>query len=316
MAPVIPAAGTLPWRRRDGRLEVALVHRPKYDDWSWAKGKLDPGEPLCVAAARETLEETGLQVRLGIPLPGATYTVLDGEGGPATKQVHYWAAQVVGGAGTLEHEIDEVRWVDARTAHELLDYVRDREQLLAVVRSDREDGLQTWPLVLLRHAKSRPRSRWKGDDRKRPLDAVGREQADDVARVLGAYGVKRVVSSSSVRCVQTVEPYAARLGTRIRAEDSLSEEGFAADPGPAVAQLHKLLDRARPVVVCTHGPVLPTLLDVLGSRVRADSDCTASAREQLVSAGESSMRKGEVLVAHLTSSGDAARVVAVERIDT
>jgi 8-oxo-dGTP diphosphatase len=316
VAPVIPAAGTLPWRRRDGRLEVALVHRPKYDDWSWAKGKLDPGEPLCVAAARETLEETGLQVRLGIPLPGATYTVLDGEGGRATKEVHYWAAQVVGGSGVLEHEIDEVRWVDARSAHELLDYGRDREQLLAVVRSDREHGLQSWPLVLLRHAKSRPRSRWKGDDRKRPLDAVGREQADDVARILGAYGVKRVVTSSSVRCVQTVEPYAARLGTRIRAEDSLSEEGFAADPGPAVAHLHELLDRARPVVVCTHGPVLPTLLDVLGSRVRADSACTASAREQLVSAGESSMRKGEVLVAHLTSSGDAAQVVAVERIDT
>jgi len=316
VAPVIPAAGTLPWRRREGRLEVALVHRPKYDDWSWAKGKLDPGEQLCVAAARETLEETGLQVRLGIPLPGATYTVLDGEGGPATKEVHYWAAQVVGGSGVLEHEIDEVRWVDARTAHELLDYGRDREQLLAVVRADREAGLQTWPLVLLRHSKSRPRSRWKGDDRKRPLDAVGREQADDVARILGAYGVKRVVSSSSVRCIQTVEPYAALVGTRISAKDTLSEEGFAADPGPAVDHLHKLLDRAQPVVVCTHGPVLPTLLEVLGSRVHADSGCAASAKKRLVSAGASSMRKGELLVAHLTDSGDAARVVAVERIDT
>jgi len=316
VAPVIPAAGTLPWRRREGRLEVALVHRPKYDDWSWAKGKLDPGEPLCVAAARETFEETGLQVSLGIPLPRATYTVLDGEGGPATKEVHYWAAQVVGGSGVLEHEIDEVRWVDARTAHELLDYGRDREQLLAVVRADREDGLQTWPLVLLRHAKSRPRSRWKGDDRKRPLDAVGREQADDVARILGAYGIKRVVTSSSVRCVQTVEPYAARLATRIKATDSLSEEGFDADPGPAVDHLHKLLERAMPVVVCSHGPVLPTLLEVLGGRVREDSDCAASAREQLASAGASPMRKGEALVAHLTDSGDAARVIAVERIDT
>ena len=316
MASVIPAAGTLPWRRREGRLEVALVHRPKYDDWSWAKGKLDPGEPLCVAAARETLEETGLQVRLGMSLPRATYTVLDGEGAPATKEVHYWAAHVVGGSGALEHEIDEVRWVDARTAHDLLDYGRDREQLLAVVRADREDRLETWPLVLVRHSKSRPRSRWKGDDRLRPLDAVGREQSDDMARILGAYGVEQVVSSSSVRCVQTVEPYAARLGTRIRAKDSLSEEGFAADPGPAVTHLHKLLDRARPVVVCTHGPVLPTLLEVLRSRLRADSACSASANEELMSAGTSSMRKGEVLVAHLTDSGDAARVVAVERMDT
>ncbi|MGO4245098.1 NUDIX domain-containing protein, partial [Janibacter sp. RAF20_2_2] len=61
MATVL-AAGTLPWRRRRGRLQVALVHRPRYDDWSWAKGKLDPGETFPVAAVRETLEETGLRV--------------------------------------------------------------------------------------------------------------------------------------------------------------------------------------------------------------------------------------------------------------
>ena len=91
MSSVIPAAGTLPWRRRDGRLEVALVHRPKYDDWSWAKGKLDPGELPCVAASRETAEETGLKVRLGLPLPPSEYPVLDSIGRPATKAVHYWA---------------------------------------------------------------------------------------------------------------------------------------------------------------------------------------------------------------------------------
>ena len=101
MPSLIPAAGTLPWRRRGGRLEVALVHRPKYDDWSWAKGKLDPGEQPCVAAARETLEETGLQVRLGRPLPSSVYPVLDPEGAPATKEVHYWAAKVVGGSGAV-----------------------------------------------------------------------------------------------------------------------------------------------------------------------------------------------------------------------
>ena len=73
----IPAAGTLPWRATDGSLEVALVHRPRYDDWSWAKGKLDPGEEWPVAAGRETEEETGLVVRLGPPLPESRYVVLD-----------------------------------------------------------------------------------------------------------------------------------------------------------------------------------------------------------------------------------------------
>ncbi|GAA6527365.1 NUDIX hydrolase [Intrasporangium sp. DVR] len=315
MPSLIPAAGTLPWRRRHGSLEVALVHRPKYDDWSWPKGKLDPGEQACVAAARETEEETGLHVRLGLPLPTAVYTVLDPTGAPATKEVHYWAAKVTGGSGALEHEIDEVRWVDVRTAHELLDYGRDREQLLAVVRADREGRLRTWPLVLVRHAKSRPRSTWRGDDRDRPLDAVGREQSEDVARVLAAYGVSRVVSSSSARCVQTVEPYAVRLGVPVKVRDALSEEGFAEAPQRALKQLDTVLERARPVVVCSHGPVLPSLLDVLMRR--ADSGpCEASGTELLAAAKKSSMRKGEVLVAHLTGAGPDARVIAVERIDT
>ena len=73
MTSVVLAAGTLPWRRRRGQLQVAVVHRPKYDDWSWPKGKLDPGETFPVAAARETAEETGLVVRLGRPLPTSTY---------------------------------------------------------------------------------------------------------------------------------------------------------------------------------------------------------------------------------------------------
>ena len=85
----INAAGTVPWRRRSGVLEVALVHRPKYDDWSWSKGKLDPGETFQVAATRETLEETGLHVRLGMPLPPTAYRVLDSHGRPTVKHVHY-----------------------------------------------------------------------------------------------------------------------------------------------------------------------------------------------------------------------------------
>ena len=119
---LVPAAGALVWRRRRSRIEVALVHRSRYDDWSWPKGKLDPGETFAQAAAREVLEETGLQVRLGIPLPELVYGLDNG----ATKLVRYWAAQVVGGSGVLEHEVDEVRWLDVETARRTLTYARDR----------------------------------------------------------------------------------------------------------------------------------------------------------------------------------------------
>lgn len=86
--PVIESAGALVWRVREGRLQVLLIHRPRYDDWSWPKGKLDPGETLPTAAAREVAEETGRPVTLGLPLPGLQYLTPDG----AVKRVHYWAA--------------------------------------------------------------------------------------------------------------------------------------------------------------------------------------------------------------------------------
>ena len=158
--------------------------------------------------------------------------------------VHYWAAVVPAARASSLHEIDEVAWVDVRTANDRLDYARDREQLLALVRAERADELDTWPLALVRHAKATPRSKWKGDDRRRPLDAVGRAQATSVAAVLGAYGVTRVVSSSSVRCSATVEPYAAARVCACAPVTALSEEGFAESPDEAGRELDRLLPRA------------------------------------------------------------------------
>jgi 8-oxo-dGTP diphosphatase len=313
---LIPAAGTLPWRRRDGRIEVALVHRPKYDDWSWPKGKLDPDELACVAAARETLEETGLGVRLGLPLPPSDYPVPDGAGAVAAKHVDYWAAEVTGGTGRLEHEIDALDWVDVRTAHERLDYSRDREQLRALVRAEREARLETWPLALVRHAKARPRDRWKDDDQLRPLTPAGAQQAVTIAGVLAAYGIARLVTSPSVRCSATLEPYAARAGLRLHVKAGLSEEGYAADPALAGRHLRALLRRGTPAAVCSHGPVLPDLLGRLADLVAGDHPCADASREELAGAADDQMRKGEVLVCHLRGRDETAAVVAVERITT
>lgn len=316
MPSLIPAAGTLPWRRRDGRLEVALVHRPKYDDWSWAKGKLDPGELPCVAAARETLEETGLEVRLGPPLPPSDYPLANGAGTLTSKHVDYWAATVTGGSGRLEHEIDELAWLDVRGAHERLDYQRDRAQLEALVRADREGRLDTWPLALVRHARAVPRERWQRDDRLRPLVPAGAEQAATIAGVLAAYGILRLVTSPSVRCSATLEPYAARAGLRLRAKDGLSEEGYAAHPVPARRHLRALLRRGTPAALCSHGPVLPELLERLAALVPKGHPRADACREELAGAADDQMHKGEVLVCHLRGRAKRAAVVAVERITT
>ncbi|MEU5211852.1 NUDIX hydrolase [Streptomyces sp. NPDC020742] len=121
---VIRAAGCVLWRRAasaDG-LEIALVHRPKYDDWSLPKGKLKRGEDPLAGAVREVAEETGMDCRPGTPLPTSRYLA---NGRP--KQVRYWAAEATGGAFTPNDEVDRMLWLSPAEACRHLTQDRDRE---------------------------------------------------------------------------------------------------------------------------------------------------------------------------------------------
>ena len=298
---------------RAGVLEVLLVHRPRYDDWSWPKGKLDPQEEWATAAARETVEETGLEVRLGRPLPEARYIVLTKAGERADKVVRYWAASVTGGEGVLVNEIDATAWLDVAEAYARLDYAHDRDQLRALVRIHTEGLLDTWPVVVVRHARAVARSAWTGEDPARPLDDRGRERAAALVPLLTAYGITRVVSSPSARCLDTVLPYAVSAGIEPRTRTSLSEEGYAAEPGRAAEHVARLLRRAEPVALCSHGPVLGDVLDVLGSRLALAGPDAVGMLEEFVQAQDDRLLKGEALVCHVAGTGADARVVAVER---
>jgi 8-oxo-(d)GTP phosphatase len=242
--------------------EVLLVHRPKYDDWSFPKGKLDPGEHQTTAAVREVAEETGLDIRLGPPLTPQRYVV--GNGRRVDKRVYYWAGRVVSGDDVSTYqpneEIDEVAWVGMDKAAKRLTYRRDRETLEEFQRFRRKSH----PLIILRHGKAVPRKSWSKDDRERPLQEVGELQAEDVVPVLAAYGVRRVLSSSSRRCWTTVGPYADVAGVDLEVTRDLSEE----DSGSRVVSrhVHRLLAKGEPAVVCTHRPVLGHVYDALGVR--------------------------------------------------
>jgi 8-oxo-dGTP diphosphatase len=314
MPSAIPAAGTIPWRIRRGELQVALIHRPRYRDWSWPKGKVDPGEDWPVTAVRETREETGLQARLGIPLPDATYTVMSRTGTPDEKRVRYWAATVTGRPARLAHEVDEVAWLPVDDAHSRLDYARDRDQLLAVTQAHQHGWLDTWPLVVVRHAKAVARSDYSGeDDQRRPLDARGRARSAALAPVLAAYGVTRLVSSPSVRCVDTLAPYAAAARLRIRTKASLSEEGFEQVPHKAARHVVRLLERGEPSAICSHGPVLPDLMEALATRVDRALPRHDQVVDLLEQAAEDKLVKGEALVCHVVGQDEDARVIAAER---
>jgi 8-oxo-dGTP pyrophosphatase MutT (NUDIX family)/phosphohistidine phosphatase SixA len=253
----VRAAGVVVFR--PGR-RVLLVHRPKYDDWSFPKGKLDPGEHATAAAVREVAEETGLHVRLCLPLSDQGYRVVAGH-----KTVHYWAGRAVGDDDVSGYrpndEIDAVRWVDVEEAADLLTYDHDRATLAEALGRRR----RTRALVVLRHGRARSRSAWRGDDTERPLLRTGELQAERLVPVLAAYDVTRLVSSTSLRCRQTLGPFAGTTGWDLETRRRLSEEG--ATPAGVRRVVGEALDQVADghgVVLCTHRPVLPEVFDALG----------------------------------------------------
>jgi 8-oxo-dGTP diphosphatase len=241
----------------EGR-EVLLVHRPKYDDWSFPKGKQDPGEHVTSAAVREVLEETGVEIRLGRPLRPQLYAV----SGDRAKKVHYWVGHVLGDDDVstyqVNSEVDDIGWFTLAAAKERLTYLDD----IDLLDQWREHPKPTSALVVVRHAKSEKRGSWDGPDEKRPLNETGELQARALVPLLHAFGVARVVTSTSTRCVQTVEPYATDQVLPLVQLDELSEEGY--DELASAALVTDLLSTREPSVVCTHRPVLPRLLERLG----------------------------------------------------
>ena len=253
----IIAAGAVVTRR--GK-EVLLVHRPKYDDWSFPKGKLDPGEHIVSTAVREVAEETGLDIRLGPPLGTQRYPVRNGQ--LATKVVRYWVGRVVGDEDVAAYrendEIDKVAWLPIPEARERLTYPYDRDTL-AESESVRR---KSHPLIIVRHARARSRRSWRGDDRARTLTKAGEFQSQKIVSLLAAYGVQRVVTSSSQRCWSTVSPYAHVAELEIEGTIDLTEEDATAES--VGAHVKRLLELRVPAVLCTHRPVLPLLFEALG----------------------------------------------------
>jgi 8-oxo-dGTP pyrophosphatase MutT (NUDIX family)/phosphohistidine phosphatase SixA len=249
----IRAAGAVVWRPSAHGREIALIHRSRYDDWTFPKGKLEPGEHVLLAAVREVAEETGLHVILGRPLPTAVYKR---DGRP--KRVRYWAGRPETGGGAAfepNEEADGLDWLTAPAAGDRLTYPRD-----AGVLADFAAGTSdTVPLVFLRHASAGSKAHWSGNDLDRPLDARGAADADRLAGLLACFGSFRVITSAAERCVATVRPYAAASGAPVEIELA-----FTVRPGDGQARaagaVAEIVAAGQPTVICAHGENLPALL--------------------------------------------------------
>ena len=277
MGEAILSAGAVLWRPAADRahgIEVLLVHRPKYDDWSLPKGKREPGEHVLLTAAREVAEETSVRPVLGPRLRTVEYLA---RGRP--KQVDYWSARSDHGDAAPSHEIDAVCWLPWPQALDRLSYPHDAD----VIASLRPRA--TVPLILVRHASAGYRDDWVGEDLQRPLDAEGRLDALLLADLLACFAPRaRVISSPALRCTESVRPYAARFGGSVEAMAVLDVPGRVTDLSLARTDradtlrylFRNLVAAGRPVVACLHRENLPLALaaacSVLGVPPPAELD--------------------------------------------
>jgi 8-oxo-(d)GTP phosphatase len=260
---VIHAAGAVLWRARAGGIETALVHRPRYDDWSIPKGKSEPGEHVLLTAVREVEEETGVRAALGRRLATQTYLV---EGQP--KQVEYWAARPVSAEPfTPGDEVDDLAWLPLPAARERLSYPRD----VSVLDSFTAGPPDTAPVILLRHAAAVPKKVWREaghDDLARPLSDLGHEQARALSELLRTFAPAQVVSSAARRCLETVAPYAEKAGVPVVAEPAFTVDSRAKDHGgddwmatrDARLRIAEVVRSRRPVIICAHRQNLAWML--------------------------------------------------------
>ncbi|OBI71258.1 bifunctional NUDIX hydrolase/histidine phosphatase family protein [Mycobacterium sp. E740] len=289
----VRAAGAVLWRPDSDpdSPEIALIHRPRYDDWSLPKGKVDPGETEPVTAIREVREETGYTAVLGRRLTSVSYPVDNGK----KKKVRYWAARQSHGEFQPNDEVDELKWLPVSAALKQLDYPYDRK----VLRRLMKHPVDTKTVLIVRHATAGSKSRFKGDDRKRPLDKNGRAQAESLVGVLLAFGAEHLYAADRVRCASTLEPLADELGTAIHSDALLTEEAYAENRKAARQRFLEIADMPGTPAICTQGKVIPDLIEWWCARdgVRPD---------------KSRNRKGSTWVMSLSRG----RLIAADHIDS
>lgn len=299
------AAGGLVWRFVDGKLRVLLIHRTKYRDVTLPKGKVDPGEMLAETAVREIFEETGIRVVLGAPVGVSRYVMANRK----QKIVHYWAAEATDdaireSAFVPNREIAAIEWMSLKKARARLSYPVDVEILDAFEKLVDDGVLRTFPLIVLRHAKAANRSIWEGPDASRPLTPRGRAQADAIVGPLRAFGVRKVVTSDAVRCVQTVTPLAQALGRKPSLTPRISQDAWEDGLSDPRTVIGKRVRSGKPAVLCSHGPVLPDIL-------REIALATGTLHGSYLGSA-SALEVGAFSVVHLSATNPGSGIISIE----
>ena len=302
---IVEAAGAVVWKMVDGKARVLLVHRTQHKDVSLPKGKVESGETLPHTAVREIAEETGFDVVLGAPLGTVEYRQPNGR----DKVVHYWSAEVDAGQAERHSyeangEILALEWVPLAKASKHLSYEHDAD-VVERFAAQMDAGLaRTFALVVLRHGKAMPHEQWDGPDHTRPLLKRGLDQSRSVAGGIAAFGPRVLVSSTAARCVATIGPIAEAAGLEIKASTGISQDAYSEDGMRVRKQVAKRLARRVTVVLCSHGPVIPQIIEVAAELCGAP--ITPQVRRSAV------LSTGEYTVLHFSRESEYPLLVAVE----
>lgn len=299
------AAGGVVWRVVDDKLRVLLIHRTKYRDVTLPKGKVDPGEMLAETAAREIHEETGIRVSLGVPVGVSRYRLPS----KRTKIVHYWAAEATDAAIRASsfvpnREIAALEWVTPKKAIARLSYPVDVEIVENFVRLVEEGVLRTFPIIVLRHAKAVDREDWNGTDAERPLSPRGKKQAKSIVGPLASFGARKLISSPATRCVKTVVPLSSATGRKIETTELIGQDAWeegTSDPRRIVGERVRA---RKPAVLCSHGPVLPDILNEIAL-------ATGTLRGSYLGSA-SALEPAAFSVVHLSADTPGSGIVAIE----
>ena len=251
---IVKAAGAVLWRRlSDDLVQIALIHRPRYNDWSFPKGKVEAGESEISCAYREVLEETGFESTFGPELCKVEYLVDD-----TIKTVRYWSAKAKGDAtGIMDpEEVDQLIWVTVSDAYDKLTRKGDQE----VLKNFEKFGIDTTPLVLLRHGKAIAREEWAGDDGDRPLAQLGQIQSMRMLAKYLPFAISEIHTSDAVRCYETVAPMARSLSLDMIYWSELSEYAYEKDKKAAINVVNDIIESEAHAIVCGHNPVIPGIV--------------------------------------------------------
>jgi 8-oxo-dGTP diphosphatase len=303
------AAGAVLWRTIGEDIHVLVIHRTEHKDVSLPKGKVDPGETLPQTAVREIREETGIKVSLGVPVGATEYVMPNGK----NKFVQYWAAEVTTKAiqkskFVPNDEVAALEWLPLASARGELSYEPDKEILDNFAALVKEGVTKTFAVVVLRHGKATSPSDWRGEDASRPLAERGLTQSHGIVRTIAAWKPKSFISSTAVRCIETITPVATALKKSIKITNKISQDAFESGKADVRSVVGGIVRKRKSTVVCSHGPVSPAVIRELA--LATGTPWTSALEEAGL------LNTASFSVVHLSSTHPSSGIIAVETHDS